>query len=169
LQESFDTQRRFTADASHELRTPVTAIAGHVNYLLRRTKTSPEQLDSLIVIKREAERMGKLVADLLELARADAGFRVDRRKMNLVEVAEAVHMEIAPVAGQAARSKPRCRGGGLVCWGRFGPDRCSSVRWSCVEAGLDFRGCARSRCGQDINKHVSLGREHLVSGAVARW
>lgn len=102
LQESFDTQRRFTADASHELRTPVTAIAGHVNYLLRRTKTSPEQLDSLIVIKREAERMGKLVADLLELARADAGFRVDRRRMNLVEVAEAVHMEIAPVAGQAA-------------------------------------------------------------------
>ncbi|MEM7735054.1 MAG: ATP-binding protein [Deinococcota bacterium] len=101
LQESFDTQRRFTADASHELRTPVTAIAGHVNYLLRRTKTSPEQNDSLIVIKREAERMGKLVADLLELARADAGFRVDRRNMNIVEVAEAVHMEIAPVAGQA--------------------------------------------------------------------
>lgn len=102
LQESFDTQRRFTADASHELRTPVTAIAGHVNYLLRRTNTSPEQNDSLIVIKREAERMGKLVADLLELARADAGFRVDRRNMNIVEVAEAVHMEIAPVAGQAA-------------------------------------------------------------------
>lgn len=102
LQESFDTQRRFTADASHELRTPVTAITGHVNYLLRRTKTSPEQHDSLVVIKREAERMGKLVADLLELARADAGFRVDRREMNIVEVAEAVHMEIAPVAGQAA-------------------------------------------------------------------
>ena len=101
LQESFETQRRFTADASHELRTPVTAITGHINYLLRRTQPSPEQVDSLKVIKGESERMGKLVNDLLELARADAGFIVDKRPMNLVEVVESVHMEVAPVAGQA--------------------------------------------------------------------
>ena len=101
LQESFETQRRFTADASHELRTPVTAIVGHANYLLRRTKPSPEQVDSLTVIRREAERMAKLVNDLLELARADAGFTVDKEPMNLVEVVESVHMDIAPVAGNA--------------------------------------------------------------------
>ncbi len=101
LQESFETQRRFTADASHELRTPVTAISGHASYLLRRTKPSAEQIDSLTVIRREAERMAKLVNDLLELARADAGFNVEKNPMNLVEVVEAVHMEIAPVAGNA--------------------------------------------------------------------
>ena len=101
LQESFVTQRRFTADASHELRTPVTAIVGHANYLLRRTKPSPEQVDSLTVIRREAERMAKLVNDLLELARADAGFTVEKQPMNLVDVVEAVHMEIVPVAGHA--------------------------------------------------------------------
>ncbi len=101
LEESFETQRRFTADASHELRTPVTAITGHANYLLRRTKPSPEQTDSLTVIRREGERMAKLVNDLLELARADAGFTVDRHPMNLVEVLEALHMELAPVAGHA--------------------------------------------------------------------
>lgn len=99
LQESFETQRRFTADASHELRTPVTAIVGHANYILRRTKPSTEQIDSLTVIRREAERMAKLVNDLLELARADAGFSIQREPMNLVEVVEAVHMEVAPVAG----------------------------------------------------------------------
>ena len=99
LQESFETQRRFTADASHELRTPVTAIVGHTNYILRRTKPSTEQIDSLTVIRREAERMAKLVNDLLELARADAGFSIQREPMNLVEVVEAVHMEVAPVAG----------------------------------------------------------------------
>ncbi len=99
LQESFETQRRFTADASHELRTPVTAIVGHANYLLRRTKPSPEQVDSLTVIRREGERMAKLVNDLLELARADAGFLIEREPMNLVEVVESVHMDIAPVAG----------------------------------------------------------------------
>lgn len=98
LQESFETQRRFTADASHELRTPVTAIVGHANYLLRRTKPSEEQVDSLTVIRREAERMAKLVNDLLELARADAGFAIRREPMNLVEVVDAAHKAIAPVA-----------------------------------------------------------------------
>jgi two-component system, OmpR family, sensor kinase len=98
LQESFETQRRFTADASHELRTPVTAIVGHANYLLRRTTPTGEQVDSLTVIRREAERMGKLVNDLLELARADAGFSIEKEPMNLLEVLEAVRHELAPVA-----------------------------------------------------------------------
>ena len=102
LQESFETQRRFTADASHELRTPVTAIVGHANYLLRRTQPSATQVDSLTVIRREGERMAKLVNDLLELARADAGFSIAKEPMNLVDVVEAVHMEIAPVVGSAA-------------------------------------------------------------------
>lgn len=101
LQGSFDTQRRFTADASHELRTPVTAIVGHVNYLLRRTKPTEEQVDSLTVIRSEGERMAKLVNDLLELARADAGLSITREPMNIVEVIEEVHMEIAPVARDA--------------------------------------------------------------------
>ena len=99
LQESFETQRRFTADASHELRTPVTAIVGHANYLLRRTKPSPEQADSLTVIRREAERMAKLVNDLLELARADAGFAIKREPMNVVEVIDAAHKALVPSAG----------------------------------------------------------------------
>lgn len=101
LQDSFETQRRFTADASHELRTPVTAIVGHANYLLRRTKPSAEQVDSLHVIRHEAERMGKLVSDLLELARADAGLLVQREPTDLVPLLETVHMEIAPMAGDS--------------------------------------------------------------------
>lgn len=101
LQESFETQRRFTADASHELRTPVTAIVGHANYLLRRTQPSSTQVDSLTVIRREGERMAKLVNDLLELARADAGFSISKERMNMVDVVEAVHMEVAPVTGYA--------------------------------------------------------------------
>ncbi|CAN5585540.1 hypothetical protein BH24DEI1_BH24DEI1_11750 [soil metagenome] len=98
LQESFETQRRFTADASHELRTPVTAIVGHANYLLRRTKPSAEQAESLGVIRGEGERMAKLVNDLLELARADAGFAVKREPMNLVEVVESVYKEVRRTA-----------------------------------------------------------------------
>jgi len=102
LQESFETQRRFTADASHELRTPVTAIVGHTNYLLRRTRPSAEQIDSLTVIRNEAERMAKLVNDLLELARADAGFAINKEPMNLLEVVEAVRDELGPMYPNAA-------------------------------------------------------------------
>ena len=102
LQESFETQRRFTADASHELRTPVTAIIGHAKYLQRRTQPSLEQGESLAVIEREAERMAKLVHDLLELARADAGFRIQRAPMNLLEVLEGVRDELTPLVAPAA-------------------------------------------------------------------
>lgn len=101
LQETLETQRRFTADASHELRTPVTAISGHASYLLRRTQPTPEQIEPLEIIRSEAQRMSKLVNDLLELARADAGLTVKREPMNLVEVVEAVAKELAPVAGGA--------------------------------------------------------------------
>ncbi|HET8984197.1 MAG TPA: HAMP domain-containing sensor histidine kinase [Trueperaceae bacterium] len=99
LQESFETQRRFTADASHELRTPVTAIAGHASYLVRRTNPSEEQIDSLTVIRREADRMGKLVNDLLELARADAGFTVNKLPVNVVEVAEQALKNLSKLPG----------------------------------------------------------------------
>ncbi len=98
LQESFETQQRFTGYASHELRTPVTVIAGHANYLLRRTKPSDDQVDSLTIIRKEADRMAKLVNDLLELARADAGLTIKREAMNLVEVLEDIKKEIAPVS-----------------------------------------------------------------------
>ncbi len=98
LQETLETQRRFTADASHELRTPVTAISGHASYLLRRTHPTSEQVEPLEIIQSEALRMSKLVNDLLELARADAGLTVKREPMNLVETIEAVSKELAPVA-----------------------------------------------------------------------
>lgn len=99
LEDSFETQRRFTADASHELRTPVTAIKGHADYLLRRTGPSPAQRESLVIVRSEAERLTKLVGDLLELARADAGFPLDKKLFALVPLAEEVHLEVAPIAG----------------------------------------------------------------------
>ena len=73
LERSFETQRRFTSDASHELRTPVTAIGGHAGYLLRRTNPNEQQKESLQIIKNESERLSGLIASLLELARSDGG------------------------------------------------------------------------------------------------
>ncbi len=70
MQKALETQTRFLQDASHELRTPVTAILGHVGYLLRRTPLAEAQRESLGIVKREAERMGKLVSDLLDLSQS---------------------------------------------------------------------------------------------------
>lgn len=70
LDEAWETQTRFLADASHELRTPVTAILGHINYLLRRTGVSEQQKESFEIIRRESERMKKLVDDLLDLSKS---------------------------------------------------------------------------------------------------
>ncbi|GMA17302.1 HAMP domain-containing protein [Deinococcus metallilatus] len=73
LEASFEAQRRFTSDASHELRTPVTAISGHASYLLRRTDPTEQQRESLNIIRRESERLTNLIASLLQLARSDSG------------------------------------------------------------------------------------------------
>lgn len=101
LEQSFETQRRFTADASHELRTPVTAIGGHASYLLRRTNPSDQQKESLEAISSLSVRLGRLIGDLLDLARADAGFLLEQSETSLVSLAEDVHLEVVAIAGES--------------------------------------------------------------------
>jgi signal transduction histidine kinase len=63
-------QQQFLADVSHELRTPLTAVRGNAD-LMRQAKTYDDE--SIMVIQEESARMGRLVDDLLLLARADTG------------------------------------------------------------------------------------------------
>ena len=82
-------QRRFLDDASHELRTPLTTIRASASALLRGGSLTPQPPlpaageGELRAIARESERMGRLVTDLLALARADAGQLLARRPMML--------------------------------------------------------------------------------------
>ena len=73
LDQSFDTMRRFVADASHELRTPLSAIRGEADVALALDRSPAEYRESLAIIQDEARRLSRLVEDLLNLARADAG------------------------------------------------------------------------------------------------
>lgn len=69
-----DAQRRFVADASHEMRTPIAALKGMLELLADGAKDVPEVRDEFITTMQfEADRLGRLVADLLTLARLEAG------------------------------------------------------------------------------------------------
>ncbi len=84
LDEAYKAQQRFVADASHELRAPLTAIQGNLELLERAAQMSDqERAETLSYLRKEAQRMGRLVGDLLVLARADAGQGI---KMQPVEL-----------------------------------------------------------------------------------
>ncbi|WP_028399287.1 HAMP domain-containing sensor histidine kinase [Ectobacillus panaciterrae] len=73
VEESFLQQKQFVEDASHELRTPLTIVHGHLSMLNRWGKHNPEVLQkSLQSSLKEIERLNSLVAELLELSRAES-------------------------------------------------------------------------------------------------
>jgi two-component system OmpR family sensor kinase len=71
LQEAFERQRRFTGDASHQLRTPLTAMLGQIEVCLRRERAGMEYERVLALVHGQAEQLRHLVEMLLFLARAD--------------------------------------------------------------------------------------------------
>jgi heavy metal sensor kinase len=83
LQAAFERQTRFTADASHELRTPVSVVLFQAELALSKERTPDEYRESLAACQRSAQRMKSLVEDLLTLARADAG----QLRLNVAPVA----------------------------------------------------------------------------------
>jgi two-component system OmpR family sensor kinase len=73
IQRAFEAQRRFTADASHELRSPLTAMRGEIEIALRRERSSEEYREVLESALDEILRLSRITEDLLTLARSDAG------------------------------------------------------------------------------------------------
>jgi signal transduction histidine kinase len=80
IESAFLRVTRFTADASHELRTPISLIRAEAEIAVRKTRTNEEYREALRHILLEAERTSSLVEELLSLARADSG----RENLNLV-------------------------------------------------------------------------------------
>ena len=76
LQESFERQRRFTGDASHQLRTPLTAMLGQMEVCLRRERSPEEYRQALAVVHQQAQQLRHIVEMLLFLARADGEARL---------------------------------------------------------------------------------------------
>ena len=87
--------RRFLADASHELRTPIAALQATAETLLREQPDRPERDELEARVAGDAARLGRLVADLLDLARLEANEQLAREPVDIGLVAARAVAEAA--------------------------------------------------------------------------
>lgn len=99
LARSFDAQRRFTADASHELRSPLSRLRAELEVMLRRARSTEEYEDTLRSCLEEVQGLQALTEELLELARIDA--REAPEPAAAVAVGDLVEAAVAAVASEA--------------------------------------------------------------------
>jgi signal transduction histidine kinase len=102
--------RRFVAEASHELRTPLTAVGGAADVLLRGAKDEPEQAERLArLIRAKSDAMGRLVEDILTLARLDAGAGLERAPVDLAQLVRehADELRLADAGREIAVDAPK--------------------------------------------------------------
>ena len=88
VEATIEHMRRFMADAAHELRTPLTVLRSRAEVTLQQPREPAAYVSALSGIESEARRLGRIVEDLLTLARADTGERpVERRRIYLDDLA----------------------------------------------------------------------------------
>jgi len=101
LEAAFDEQARFTADAAHELRTPVSVILTQTQTALSRERAAAEYRETLDACQRAAQRMRRLVESLLQLTRFDAGQEpMKRESLDLAVTARDCIQLLRPLAEQ---------------------------------------------------------------------
>jgi two-component system, OmpR family, sensor kinase len=85
LERDFEAQKHFIADASHDLRSPLTVLRGNLD-LLKRKLSEEERQESLKAMEGEAERMGRIVNDLLLLTEVESGQLKRRELVSLKDI-----------------------------------------------------------------------------------
>lgn len=101
LEAAFRRQRQFTGDASHELRSPLTALKGQVDVALARPRDPDEYRAVLTLVNEEVDRLISLVGSLLALARADAGeIPLSREPISLGDAVDGAVEQVEPLAEQ---------------------------------------------------------------------
>ena len=149
-------QKRFVADASHELRSPLTSIRSNID-VLRRALDAPreDRAEALGDVASEVDRMTRLTSDLLLLARADAGHKVEMSKLSLDALVADVQRQMGPQANGIALEletvKPR-RGDGQPGLAEAAPPDPAGQRPQVHTGGRRRPDVARSagrRCGPD--------------------
>lgn len=137
IQGAFEAQRRFTADASHELRSPLTAMRGELELALRRDRSAEEYRQVLASTLEEVVRLARISEDLLVLARSDAGALEPR--LESCDVAAVVGRVAERLQGLAAQGGVKLVGPGPEgLWGVADPGLLTQVAWNLVENAVKF-------------------------------
>ncbi|HEY3347940.1 MAG TPA: ATP-binding protein [Nitrospirota bacterium] len=101
MEEAILSQRRFLADASHEMRSPITIMKGNIEIALRRERDVGEYKGVLTSNLEEIDRLEYLLKDLMFLARTDANeLLMNMAPMNLEDVLQTVFEGLSPLAGR---------------------------------------------------------------------
>jgi signal transduction histidine kinase len=104
LRRSFDRERRFVADASHELRTPIAVLKTELEGALRAGDYGPDVRDALVASVEECDHLAQLAEDLLVVARAQEGrLPVRREELDVQSVLEGVSERFSDRARQYGR------------------------------------------------------------------
>ena len=102
LERSFDSEKRFASDASHELRTPVAIILAECEYARQNAQTVDDYRESLEVVERQGRRMSTLINQLLNITRMDQGTQaISREDADFSELADVVADETVRASGKA--------------------------------------------------------------------
>ncbi len=155
LEAAFAHQARFTSDASHELRTPVSVILSQTQSALTRERSAAEYRDALQACQRAAQRMRKLTESLLELARLDAGQEPMRRQpFDLARVTRECVEMVRPLAAE--------RGVQLHC--ELSPVQCpgDAERISQVATNLLSNAICFNRPGREVRISTRPEDGHAV-------
>ena len=137
IQGAFDAQRRFTADASHELRSPLTAMRGELELALRRERPSDEYREVLGSTLEEVVRLSRITEDLLVLARSDSGALRARR--GPCDAAAGVDRVVERLRSQAeAKGISLTVHGGRPAWADADEVLLGQAAWNLVENALKF-------------------------------
>jgi heavy metal sensor kinase len=165
-------QRRFAADASHELRSPLAVMAAEIDVSLRKGDLPPEAREILASAREEVAWMTRIVEDLLTLARIDEG-RLDlvRAPVDLREVAGAVASKFATVA---ERRGVRVDAGGAPAVVAGDRERLEQVVANLVDNAVKFSGADSTvhirswRDGDEAGLTVSDGGPGISAEALPR-
>ena len=88
LEKAFNTERQFTSDASHELRTPTAVIMSQSEYTLEKERTVEEYIEAMEVVNKQSHRMNELLGDMLDYTRMDQ--KSDRYEMEKLDLSRLV-------------------------------------------------------------------------------
>lgn len=112
LDASFEAERQFTSDASHELRTPMAVIMAECEYMLEQERSSVEYEDALRVVYRQGKKMSRLIEDMLMFTRMERRADVfSMKELNFSQLAEDVCEDMRHIAQKnislSARIEPK--------------------------------------------------------------